>query len=126
MKMFDSYEIHRAPASVNVYHTEKRAPTDQSVALLREMESAAKASVVESMCLESANLKAVVHKYESMLDLTTTFQIHYAINGCKRIVTVVLHDSPTKIQDRVDKIWKAVAEDIAAFLLENFTKGVRP
>jgi len=124
--MFDRYEMHRSPSSVSVYHTEKRAPTDQSVALLREMESAAKAAVVESMCLESANLKAVVHKYESMIDMTTTFQIHYAINGCKRIVTVVLHDSPLRIQDRVNEIWKALADDIATFLLENFTKGVRP
>jgi len=124
--MFDRYVIAPHPSSITVNHTEKRAPTDESVKLLREMESAARSSVVEAMRIESNTVKAVVHRHLVVMDQRTVFSIHYAINGQKRECIVGIEDFNTTIEKRLDIIWRALADDIASFIIGATIKDIAP
>lgn len=57
--MFNTYLVSRQPSHHSVSVTEKRAPTDESVRLLKEMESAVREKVVESVRVERNGIKAV-------------------------------------------------------------------
>lgn len=122
--MFDTYQV--GPRSIDVNHTvtEKRAPTDESVRLLREMEGKARSEVVEAMRLTSASMEAVAHRYDSAMDLTTHFAIHYKLNGIKREVKLFVEDYKASIEEQLDAIWKAVAEDIARVLVGGVARQV--
>lgn len=124
--MFNRYHIQHSPASVSVRVTEQRAPTDASVRLLRDMEKAATERVLETMRLESNTVKAVVQRMENDFDGTTIFRIVYEINGQRRVMTRVVTEAHTTIQARAKDVWTALANDIATFILTNFTKGVYP
>jgi hypothetical protein len=121
--MFDTY-IHRhqhGPERVTV--EEKRAPTDASVALLKDMEAAAKAKVVESIRLTDCPVEAVVHRHNDPMDCRSFVSIHYSINGRKRKCMVEM-DWDAKLMDQLDKVWKALGEDIAALLMEHHAKTI--
>ena len=114
--MFDRHFYVRTP-DVQVHHTEKRAPTDESVRLLREMEDAARKQVVESMRLDSNAMTAVIHRHRSDFDLRTYFSIHYSLNGTKREVKTILDDG-VSIYGALDHLRKELADDIACVILE--------
>lgn len=116
--MFDRTFVYRGPESLHCTVNEKRAPTDESVKLLKEMESAARSKIVESMRIKSNDVEAIVHRQESMVDLKTLFAIHYAVNGKKREVLIAI-DSPCTIGDSLHILWKRLAEDIAEFILND-------
>ena len=123
--MFNRTYIHhtdaRGPSHISV--EEKRAPTDESVRLLREMEDKAREQVVEAMRLTSASVEAVVHRHDDPMDLKTHFKIHYKLNGIPREVKLWTEDR-AKIEEKLDAIWKRIAEDIAAVLVENFARTI--
>lgn len=119
--MFDRYIVHRGPEHVTVSNHEHRAPTDESVRLLREMESAARSSVVEAMRIKSNDVEATVHRHENPMDWKTLFVVFYAINGKRREVRVAVEE-PTTIEKCLDLLWKALAEDIAAYILQGSIK----
>lgn len=117
--MFDRYDIQTGPQHVTVDHrvTEVRAPTDQSVALLKEMESAARDKVTESLRLPSNEFHAQLHKQVDHLDGTTKFLVVYDING-KRVETRYDHVRELKHPtDAVNQLIEALAKDIAREIL---------
>ncbi|MGZ5583454.1 MAG: hypothetical protein ACXWG8_07770 [Usitatibacter sp.] len=112
-----------------VYHHETvhehRAPTDESVRLLKEMERAARDKIVETIRIEGNGFNCIVHRSENYLDLddTVAFVVIYDINGVRRRVD---HREPTKrsTENRIDwqarlidNLIKAVGEDIALNIL---------
>lgn len=115
--MFDRYVLGPRSMDVAVHHTERRAPTDESVRLLKEMEAAARAKVVEAMRIESNTVKAVVHRHMDNFDQRMIFKIHYAVNGHKREVTVGIEDTRATIESRLEVLWKALADDIAGYIM---------
>lgn len=121
--MFDRYIVHRGPSDVHVHHTEHRAPTDESVRLLRDMEAAARSSVVEAMRLKCNTIEAIVHRHDGCMDLRTVFFIHYNLNGQHREVKYGC-ESHCTITEQLDGLWKALAEDIASYLLESHAREV--
>lgn len=60
---------------------EHRAPTDQSVALLREMESAAKQSVDQAIHIGDTSFECVVHVALDMLSDCTRMKAVFKLNG---------------------------------------------
>lgn len=119
--MFDTtYEINETgPRSVTVHRTEQRAPTDESVRLLKEFEAEAREKVVESLRLTNNTVEAVIHRHDDPMNMQTHFCIFYKVNGVKREVRCSVEDYKSEIRNRVDAIWKAVAEDMTAFMLRN-------
>lgn len=81
--MFDRYlQCHqRTPSHTSVDVTEKRAPTDESVRLLSEMEQAARQKVVQSIRLENCPVDAVIQRHDDFLNVQMVFSIHARIGG---------------------------------------------
>jgi hypothetical protein len=82
--MFDTYNVKGEPYCTNVTVTEKRAPTDESVKLLREMESAAKKEVLKSIRLDGNEFKGVVHISQDFMSDQYVVVAVFDLNG-KRI-----------------------------------------
>ena len=114
--MFDRISVQRGPTHVSQHVTEQRAPTDESVRLLREMEEAARAKIVESLLLKSNGFEAVVHRSDRFDCLLTVFDVHYSLNGGKRHVRVEV-ESNTPTSGAVDLLWQRLSEDIAWAIL---------
>jgi len=112
--MFDTYRIESDPSHISATVTEKRAPTDESVRLLREMECAAFGEVLRRMPLESNEFKGqmIVHRNHSTY--VETASCAFELNGQKMLVSVELSEDKYKTADR---LLQAVAERIATVML---------
>lgn len=113
----DQHHHHRAEVH------EHRAPTDESVKLLREMEKAALDRVLSTIHLEDAPVKCVVVHQRSILDDRDEFIMRYMMGGN---VYDVRHEfrrpwSVANKQDTlekcVDELRDALAKHIATVLL---------
>jgi len=83
--MFDQYRFVAGPTYGHVAAniTEKRAPTDESVRLLREMEAAAEVEIVKKTVVHDNDFSCVVHQWrEAMMD-STKFKVIWSIGGHK-------------------------------------------
>lgn len=83
--MFDRNHLHLhdhgGPSHISVTKTEKRAPTDESVRLLREMESAAKGQVLASVRVENTPVDGVLYVMEDFMSDQTIFACVFKVNG---------------------------------------------
>ena len=112
--MFDTkYYLERLHTNVNV--TEKRAPTDDSVRLLKEMERAAYDKIVAAIDLDSNLVKGRVHVMKDYLSGKNKFAVLMDING-KRVeikVSTNEHDSPeAQLHEVYDTIGKRIAAEV--------------
>lgn len=84
--MFDTYHrtINRGPDHVSVSVTEKRAPTDQSVALLKEMEKAAEEKWKGGIRLEGCPFDAIVHHHRDYMTADYKFIVIYKLRSQRR------------------------------------------
>lgn len=97
---------------VNVH----RAPTDKSVALLKEMEQAARDKVLETIRLENNGFEAVCHRMVNYADNDTIWKCIYSLND-KRFETTVRLSDRRDPMDVVDMLRDEMAKDIAAAIL---------
>lgn len=81
--MFDHYTTRRVTERVteNVNITEKRAPTDESVRLLMEMEKAAKEKILKSIKLDANHIKGQFILSHDHHNLYETIMFHFVLNG---------------------------------------------
>jgi hypothetical protein len=121
--MFDRYYLRASPSSISVSVDEKRAPTDESVRLLREMEDAARTQVAQSLRIESCGVEAVVHRQDNPMDAKTMFAIHYKVNGVQRKCYAAV-DWQADIRERLDTVWATLAKDLAAYLIGGIAKPI--
>lgn len=116
--MFDRTIVHQAPdhirAEINV--TEKRAPTDDSVRLLREMEAKAKAEVIKAVAINDNLFNGVIHTMFDALSYRTTVRLVYSMNGKKLTTDYQINDSRS-LDDSIAGLIDAVARDIAIEIL---------
>lgn len=113
--MFDRTYVVRPPArpsSTYVRVTEERAPVEESARLLREMEAAAAARILDSIKLVGTHFECVVH---TMLDGPSgdlVIAAVFSLGGCKMRVEV--RDANWKPRaELVEKLIAAIAERIA-------------
>lgn len=92
---------------------EQRAPTDESVRLLKEMEEAARAKIVESLAIDTNEFKAVLHAEYLQADDRGLWVAIFDLNG-KRLR--VEHSFPghqddprTELETFVGKIGREIA-----------------
>jgi hypothetical protein len=107
---------YRGPSNVTV--TEKRAPTDESVKLLKEMEQAARNKVVETTIVKDTHFECKIHKSVDMHSLQDVYGVIYSLNGRKQTteVRVDIHEKldPYQVAEHIRNM---VAADISNHLL---------
>jgi hypothetical protein len=118
--MFDTFVVRPGSASHTHTHHEHRAPTDQSVALLREMERTALDEVIQAVRVENCGIDAVLHHMRDIANDEDEFRIVYKINGERRVVQYQ-HDM---MQDGLaEGLRDALARDVATVLMGGMLKA---
>lgn len=114
------------PSTINVDITEKRAPTDESVKLLREMEQRAQEQVLKAISVNNTEVEGVLHMMRDHLSCTCVFRFLYQINGKKMTTNYEVNEFELPKYKWIDGLINAVAIDIAREILlrpfSNITK----
>lgn len=80
--------------SENHYHThnvtEKRAPTDESVRLLKEMESEARKKITETTTVHNTEFVCKLHKYHDALNASDMYAVIYTLNGVQSRIDMMV------------------------------------
>lgn len=116
MKMFGRvyYPIDRTRYITKTV-IEKRAPTDESVRLLKEFEQAANDKIIESIHVRDNSFDAVVTKENDFLSGDIVYRVVFSLNG-KRIVGT--HRTQTvNMRDAYKELHGIIAERIAHEIL---------
>ena len=114
------------PSTVDVNVTENRAPTDESVKLLREMEQKAQEQVLKAISINNTEVEGVLHMMRNPLSCTYMFRFLYQINGKKMTTDYEVNEFELPKYKWIDGLINAVATDIAREILltpfSNITK----
>jgi hypothetical protein len=115
--------VKDGPTYVTKTTTEYRAPTDESVRLLKEMEEKAREKIIDTFTVKDTHFEC---KFFQEMDVTTQemkYVVIYSMNGKKRTVNVRVDRDV--IADNYKKLISAVANDIAhAMLAEPFSRSM--
>lgn len=95
--------------------TEKRAPTDESVRLLREMEKEALNKIIHNIDLSNNQFSARLLVFEDLLNCNTKGKVLFSLNGKKHELSVsfgVLDLKEDMIKTCHDELAKYIAREI--------------
>jgi len=124
--MFDSYTLSAGDQHHSHSHTvtEKRAPTDESVRLLREMEASAKSEVTKAIHVIDNAFNGSVYFVDDYLQMQLKCAVIFTMNG-KKIETKLNLPRTLSKQDMIEKIIEAVSCDVAIQILrEPLSKAI--
>lgn len=100
---------------------EHRAPTDESVALLKEMEKAARDKIVASMLLDNNAFKALLNAEQDVANNLIHWRIIFDMNGRRMDVTHSfgqhLVDDRGDLEKQLETFIGKVATEIAAKMI---------
>jgi hypothetical protein len=119
--MFDIYSINESPRHTSVIVTEKRAPTDESVRLLREMEEAVQKRMLAAIRVESTEFKCVVQVHENHMTDDRILMAIFSVNGQKMTAQYTMSHTDD-VDTAVTGLRNAVAEKIANHIASAFNK----
>ncbi len=112
------HHVHQTvDQDMHVTVTEKRAPTDASVALLREMEAEAKKAVVAAVRVTDCDIDVVVHIANDLMNDRRRYRIVYSVNGKRRVVETHT-DGGASAAAIAQKLVDVLAREISFTLLE--------
>ena len=109
--------LHR---NITVNLTEHRAPTDESVRLLKELEQAARAEVQASIRVANTALTGVIHLHRDYLTCRTHVKAHIKLNNKQVVVDIVINPitAPEKVPEFIiAKLGEAIAVQALSDLL---------
>lgn len=92
---------------------EKRAPTDESVRLLKEMEQKARDKIIASIELDSNLVKGRVYVMKDYLSGKNNFAVLMDING-KRVEIKVSTDEFQSPEAQLQEVYQEIGKRIAA------------
>lgn len=117
--MFDTLIAPTRTEYVTKKVIEKRAPTDESVRLLKEFEEAARDKIEKTYRLDFNGFKCLVQAYTDCMNQEEVHEIHYDFNGSKQrcVIRFGLHENK---DDWGKKVLKELSESIALNLLREF------
>lgn len=98
---------------------EHRAPTDESVALLREMEDAAESKLLESWVLTNNDFEAVWHVMEDCGDANKRVIIRFKLNGKEHDI-----DFRLELHYNFEEMVEKVREKIVAFMAQQLMRDL--
>lgn len=109
--MCNRYESHThvGPSRIDVH--EHRAPTDDSVRLLREMEDKARANVVATLVAHDNKIEGTVARVRDQTLRRDSIVAHFTLNG-ERYERVIA-EIPMSAQYDPDAAFKALRETLA-------------
>ena len=102
-------------ADLNFNVTEKRAPTDESVRLLREMEKEALNRIIKNIDLSNNQFSARLLVFEDPLNFNSKGKVLFSLNGKKHELNVefgFLESKEDMIKMCYDELAKYVAREI--------------
>lgn len=102
---------------------EHRAPTDQSVALLAEMEAKARAAIIKAVHVGDATFDCVIHTARLPESDALLLKAIFSLNGRKLTVEVKDWAEP---ETMIVKLRDAMATQIANEILEPALRGLGP
>ena len=111
--------IKRNYTELNFNVTEKRAPTDESVRLLREMEKEALNKIIKNIDLSNNQLYARLLVFEDPLNLNSKGKVLFSLNGKKHELNVsfgFLESKEDMIKKCYDELAKYVAREILMYV----------
>lgn len=100
---------------INVNLTEKRAPTDESVRLLREMEKEALNKIIKNIDLSNNQFSARPLDFEVSLNFNSEGKVLFSLNGKKHELNVsfgFLESEEDMIKVCHDELVKYIAREI--------------
>jgi hypothetical protein len=117
---------HHTTTEVTKNIHEHRAPTDQSVALLREMEQAARDKIIASVHINDTSFDGTIHIQKRFEDDVFEFVAIFSLNGQRLTAKHVTRDidrgdKHKAIRDLRDEIAKVIANTIIQPALERAT-----
>jgi hypothetical protein len=117
--MFDRVTVQNPTQYVTKEVIEKRAPTDESVKLLREMEAAAQAEVIRAIKIEGNGFTGHV---EMLKDVAQPYLLIaravYDLNGTRHVVKVDVNYSDAEGFDAERKLFVKLRDRIAEQIAE--------
>jgi len=116
--MFDKIMVTQPRIEERKFVTvhEHRAPTDESVRLLKEFETAAKDKVEKSFYLDSNELKCLFQSWLSANDASKVFGVCFDLNGKRYTLEHKEHFHKTPEQ-MAQGLFKSLSEKIAVEIL---------
>lgn len=122
--MFDTYKptiVREVPKSVHV--TENRAPTDDSVKLLMEMERAAEDKLVSSGTLENNILSGKFYEFLDHLHQEIKVHVVFMLNGkeYKFHTTIQIYQCNTE-QEKWELVFNSFSRFLASEMLDKLIK----
>ena len=114
--MFDTYQVGPRSLNANVSVTENRAPPDESVRLLREMEQKAEREILQAVRLDGNEFKGVMHKtYDPMTD-EDRYAVIFELNG-KRYKIIESCQRGETMEKFVQRLRDAVANELSRAII---------
>ena len=107
---------------------EKRAPTDESVKLLREMEQSALSEVVKAVRVKDNDFECVIQSMMLAEQDAMRYRVIFSMNGQKHTATVDCDRpdaGPDRLHDIADDLREAVAKEIALKILAGAFKDLK-
>lgn len=109
---------HHGGSSKTVNVTEKRAPTDESVRLLSEMEAAVMARVKAAISVTDTRFECVVHFLNDNFNAQTLVWVEFSMNGHRMDVKTHFDQVPLIVEAVIEKLISEVARAIACEILK--------
>ena len=129
MTLFVHNHHHRSTTQVDksVQVEERRAPTDQSVALLREMEEKAREQVLALVPINNNVLSGVVvHRWRDWAKSGSEIAVRFNLNGRDYTVQATFDDADFDWEGAVRDLVKALSGKIAESILGQVLEQVGP
>lgn len=114
--MFDNTYNYSVGGPTSVTVTEKRAPTDDSVRLLTEMENAVREKIIRTLPLESNVVKGQVWTMRDPLMWKNKFAVVVDINGHRKQIDVET-DPSDDVDNQLRTIYENIAREIAVAIM---------
>lgn len=104
---------------------EHRAPTDDSVKLLREMEAKAQEQVIKAVHVGDSIFECVVHMQKNHMDGSTSMLAVFSLNGKKLTAEFREHEWRADKFKMVDGLRAAIADKLSREILAPALHGLR-
>lgn len=113
--MFDSYIASRAPVhnTTNVRVDEHRAPTDESVKLLKDLEREAEKKIINAIRVQDNNFECVIHTQANYMSDTTEFLAIFKLNGKQMTASYIHKNYRGSLRDSVDEVAVGIRDAVA-------------
>ena len=114
-----NYHTHRTHVHNTTKVTEKRAPTDESVRLLKEMEQEARSKLIESIAVYGDNkFNCTLAIEDNIMSLKSTLIVKFILNGDSHTLEIDLPHRGTKRVDATKHIGDCIARRLTACFLQ--------